>query len=86
MGVWRFDRRVNLEAKAYTVAELCAFLTKQTEGRPRVTVEGAMADERISFKEKEMYIWDVLEKVYEEKGGRFEEREKDMLVLRRGEK
>ena len=42
-------------------------------------------DERISFKEKEMYIWDVLEKVYEEKGGRFEEREKDMLVLRGGE-
>jgi len=78
---WTFGRKVKLEAKEYSVKELCTILTKITESDPRLVVDPSIENEKLKFREEEVSIWDVLESICLEKGWRLGEVPEGTLVL-----
>ena len=74
-------RRVNLEARAYTVEALCELLTAGTDGRVRFRADPAIRNETLEFRAEQVRMWDVVERLYLEAGLEIEEEGADGLVL-----
>ena len=77
-----FDYPVKLEAKEYTVAKLCEILTKMTDSNPRLIAERSIEHEKLKFDGADMSIWDLLEKLFLDKGWKLQEGSEKTLVLR----
>ena len=86
VGVWTLDRKVKLQAKRYSVKEIVELLTEKTESNPRFTADPSIENEKFKFSEGQMPIWDVLEKLYLDKGWKVDEGEEKTLVLKPGTK
>ncbi|MHC4176067.1 MAG: peptidase associated/transthyretin-like domain-containing protein, partial [Planctomycetota bacterium] len=81
IGLWRLERRVKLQAKEYTAKELCELLTATTESKPEFKVDPSIQGTKLQLPPGEMPIWDVVERVYLDKGWRVDEQENSALVL-----
>lgn len=82
IGLWRLERRVGLEARPYTVGELCKLLTTATESKPEFRVDPSIRETKLQLPRGETPIWDVVERVYLDQGWRVDEEEKSALVFR----
>jgi hypothetical protein len=82
VGLWTFDRTVRLEAREYTVSELCALLSKRTN--VRIIADGSIENEKLKLSDAEVSIWDLLETLYPDKGWKVEESAEETLVLKPG--
>ena len=71
-----------MQAREYSVSELCKLVSAKTDSSPSLVVDAAIADARINLDEKEMMIWELLETLYLDKGWRLEERGDKELVLK----
>jgi beta-lactamase regulating signal transducer with metallopeptidase domain/protocatechuate 3,4-dioxygenase beta subunit len=83
---WTLGRSVKLEARQYSVKELCELLTAKTESNPRFIADSSIEDTKLRMGEGEMSIWDVLEKLSLDKGWRVDEGREKTLILRPGDK
>ncbi|HIJ52460.1 MAG TPA: hypothetical protein HPP66_04820 [Planctomycetes bacterium] len=81
VGLWTFDRKVKLEAGDYSVSELCELLTDITKSNPRLIADSSIENEKLSFGKSEMSVWDVLEKLYLDKGWKLGEVPEKTLIL-----
>jgi hypothetical protein len=81
---WTFGRRARLEARQYSVKELCEILTEKTESNPRIIAEPSIANEMLKFNECEIPIWDVLENIYLDRGWKVDEAAEETLIIRPG--
>ncbi|MHC4640007.1 MAG: M56 family metallopeptidase [Planctomycetota bacterium] len=86
VGLWTFDRKVKLQARDYSVSELCEILTEITKSNPRLIAESSIENEKLRFGRGEMSVWDVLEKLYLDKGWIVDEGQDKTLVLKPGTK
>ena len=84
VGLWTFDRKVKLQARDYSVSELCEILTSITESNPRIIADTSIENEKLSFGKSDMSIWDVLEKLYLDRGWKVEEGREKTLIIRPG--
>ncbi len=80
-----FDYPVNLEARDYSVSELCGILTEITQSNPRIVADSTIENEKLKFGSGQMSVWDVLEKLYLEKGWKVEEGQDKTLIIRPAE-
>ncbi|MGB2808754.1 MAG: DUF1573 domain-containing protein [Sedimentisphaerales bacterium] len=85
VGLWTFNRKVKLQARDYSVSELCELLTDKTESNPRIIADPSIENEKLRFGKGEMSIWDVLEKLYLDKGWKVEEGAEKTLIIRPAE-
>ena len=81
VNLWRLKRRVKSEARAYTAQELCELLTANNDHRVRFKADPSIQRESVELGSESMSMWDLLEKLYVEKGWRLEEEGKQCLVL-----
>jgi HEAT repeat protein len=81
-----FDYPVKLEVRDYSVSELCGVLTELTNSNPRIIADPSIENEKLRFGKGEMSVWDVLEKLYLDKGWRVDEGADKTLIIRRGVK
>jgi len=77
-----FDYPVNLEAKDYSVSELCKILTEITQSNPRIIADPSIENEKLSFGRGQMSVWDVLEKLYLDKGWKVDEGADKTLIIK----
>ncbi|MBN1816353.1 MAG: carboxypeptidase regulatory-like domain-containing protein [Sedimentisphaerales bacterium] len=68
VGVHLFDRSVKLENRPYTGQEICEMITAATEANPTVVFDPAIPNEQVHLPTGTITIWDLIEKVYVEKG------------------
>ncbi|HUS71873.1 MAG TPA: hypothetical protein VMY06_02320 [Sedimentisphaerales bacterium] len=85
VGVWTFDRKVKLETRDYSVSELCELLTEITQSNPRIIADSSIENVKLRFDKGEMSIWDVLEKLYLDKGWKVDEGEEKTLIIQPAE-
>jgi parallel beta-helix repeat protein len=76
-----FDYPVKLEARDYSVSQLCGILTEITRSNPRIIAEPSIANEKLSFGKSQMSIWDLLEKLYLDKGWTVKEGKDKTLII-----
>jgi hypothetical protein len=92
VGLWTFNRKVNpprvwrikLEARDYSVSQLCELLTAKTDSNPRIVADPAIENEKLKLTDKETPIWDLMEAIYLAKGWRLVEHADRTLLLRPG--
>ena len=77
-----FDNPVKLEARDYSVSQLCEILTEITQANPRITADKSIENEKIRFGKGEMSVWDILEKLYLDKGWKVDEGGDKTLTIR----
>jgi len=77
---------VNLEAGEYTAQEICELLMKETGAKAgEIVADSSIRDQKLAFRAAKLQIWDLLERIYLEKGWRLEADYKaKTLVLRPG--
>jgi hypothetical protein len=80
-----FDYPVNLEARDYSVSQLCENLTEITQSNPRIIADSSVENEKLSFGSGQMSVWDVLEKLYLDKGWTVEEGKDKTLIIKPAE-
>jgi parallel beta-helix repeat protein len=80
-----FDYPVNLEAKDYSLSELCEILTEITKSNPRIIADSSIENEKLSFGKGDMSVWDVLEKLYLDRGWRVDEGQEKTLIIKPAE-
>ena len=80
--VWTLDRQVKLEAKQYTVKELCQILTERTESNPRFITDVSIENEKVKLSQGGISIWNILEQIYLGKGWRVVEAGEKTLEFR----
>jgi len=85
VGLWTFNRKVKLQAGDYSVSELCELLTAVTESNPRIIADPSIENEKLRFGKGEMSVWDVLEKLYLDKGWRVVEGKEKTLIIKPAE-
>jgi hypothetical protein len=74
-------RRVQLDAPQYSLQELCRLCTEQTQSRPRITPDPALADQKIVVKPGSYEIWDLLEELYADKHWYINEDDNQTLLI-----
>ncbi|GAF85475.1 unnamed protein product, partial [marine sediment metagenome] len=77
-----FDYPVKLEDRDYSVSELCEFLTDITKSNPRIIADSSIENEKLRFGKGEMSVWDVLEKLYLDRGWKVDEGADKTLIIR----
>jgi hypothetical protein len=75
---------VNLEARAYTVQEICELLLKETGAKGgEIVPDSSIEREEVVLPPAKLQIWDLLETIYLKKGWRLEaDFEAKRIVLR----
>jgi len=81
-----FDYPVKLEDRDYSLSELCEILTSITQSNPRIIADPSIENEKLRFGKGQMPVWDVLEKLYLDKGWKVDEGEEKTLIIRPGVK
>jgi hypothetical protein len=81
VGLWRLNRRVGLPAKEYTAEELCALLTAEAKPGPEFKAHPSIRGETLRFGPAKTSLWDVLEKIYLDKGWTLVEEGEKTLIL-----
>lgn len=82
VGLWTFDRKIKLEARTWSVSELCELLTAKTDSNFRIIAESAIENEQLTIDDKETPIWDLMEAIYLDKGWKLIEHGDRTLLLR----
>ncbi|MHC4693518.1 MAG: right-handed parallel beta-helix repeat-containing protein [Planctomycetota bacterium] len=80
-----FDYPVDLEAKDYSVSQICEILTEITQSNPRIIADPSIENEKLIFDRSGMSIWDLLEKLYLDRGWRLEEGQEKTLIIKPAE-
>ncbi len=80
-----FDYPVNLEAKDYSVSQICEILTEITQSNPRIIADPSIENEKLSFGRGRMSVWDLLEKLYLDNGWRVDEGQDKTLIIKPAE-
>jgi hypothetical protein len=81
-----FDYPVKLEARDYSVSELCEILTAITKSNPRLIADPSIENQKLRFGKGELSVWDVLENLYLDKGWKVDEGEEKTLIIQPGVK
>jgi len=82
---WVLSTFVHIEKTEYTVEELCGLLTEIRNGQPEFKPDPSIRSEKVSPGRGGVSIWDLLEKIYLEKGWRIGRPDKQTLILRPGQ-
>ncbi len=80
-----FDYPVNLEAKDYSVSQICEILTEITQSNPRIIADQSIENEKLRFGKGDMSVWDLLEKLYLDNGWRVDEGQEKTLIIKPAE-
>jgi len=80
-----FDYPVKLEARDYSVSQLCEILTDTTQSNPRIIADSSIENVKLRFDKGELSVWDVLEKLYLDKGWKVDEGENKTLIIKPAE-
>ncbi|MHC4461936.1 MAG: M56 family metallopeptidase [Planctomycetota bacterium] len=76
-----FDYPVQLEERDYSASEICKILTAITKSNPRLIAGTSIENEMLKLGERQMSIWDVLERLYLDKGWKLGEAPEKTLIL-----
>jgi hypothetical protein len=79
--LWTLRRRIKLPAKDYTAEELCGLLTAEAKPGPAFRAQSSIRSETVRLGPAETSLWEVLEKVYLEKGWTVAEEGEKTLIL-----
>ena len=80
-GLWTLRRPVKLPAKDCTAEELCGLLTAEAKPRPDFRAHPSIRGEILRLGPVETSLWEVLEKVYLDKGWILVEEGEQTLIL-----
>lgn len=67
LEVRALDRRVKLADREYTVKELCQIVSTATESSPELAADRAIEDEEVRIGGGEIVLWDLVERLCEQK-------------------
>ncbi len=81
VGLWRLDRRVQLQARQYTAKELCTLLTAAAKPGPEFQAHPSIRGQTLHFGAAKRSLWDVLERVYLKKRWTLVEEGEKTLIL-----
>ncbi|MFC1735007.1 hypothetical protein ACFL1X_02755, partial [Candidatus Hydrogenedentota bacterium] len=84
---WRWELRtvVELEAKEYTVKDLCGIFTEARNKKPVFEPDVSISSDRVFLREGHYEMWDVLEALFLEKGWRVRMEGKDKVMIGGGD-
>jgi hypothetical protein len=81
VNTYRLSRPIALEAKDYTVSDLCERINEVTENGPALQMEPPVENMTVLIEDREMVIWELLEKLYLEKGLKLKEKDNKTFLL-----
>jgi hypothetical protein len=84
VGLVHFNKKVRLEDRYYSLSELCRIITETTGSRPRLVADAKIENEKLKPGDREMMLWDLMEKIYLAGRWKLSERDDKTLLLSPG--